>query len=231
MRINSKEQIADVEILKVRDLLRRVNNTDEWEDDFVVDRLKILPKKANRLINELNRRGYIEPIRIYRHKQFYRKTLKGSTLGLASAAKPVTRKTANRIFSEFMDRVRQVNSDPSFLVKVKKVKRADYLKWLIWVPWIGSIVLLAIRSGGYNKIDFFYMTTHGLSIGDIQSLISYFFVLLLLIVTPAFVVGSSAPIGKAVIKLKDCNIISFSKTSLPSIKKVPMEIDEKFREY
>ena len=121
MRIDSKEQIADVEILKVRDLLRRVNNTDEWEDDFVVDRLKISPKKANRLINELNRRGYIEPIRIYRQKQFYRKTLKGSTLGLASAAKPVTRKTANRIFSEFMDRVGQVNIDPSFLVKVKKV--------------------------------------------------------------------------------------------------------------
>ena len=121
MRIDSKEQIADVEILKVRDLLRRVNNTDDWEADFVVDRLKISPKKASRLINELNRRGYIEPIRIYRQKQFYRKTLKGSTLGLASAAKPVTRKTANRIFSEFMDRVRQVNSDPSFLVKVKKI--------------------------------------------------------------------------------------------------------------
>ena len=121
MRIDSKEQIAAVEILKVRDLLRRVNNTDEWEADFVVDRLKISPKKANRLVNELNRRGYIEPIRIYRQKQFYRKTLKGSTLGLASAAKPVTRKTANRIFSEFMDRVSQVNSDPSFLVKVKKI--------------------------------------------------------------------------------------------------------------
>ena len=121
MRIDPKEQIADVEILKVREFLRRVDNTDEWADDFVVYRLKISPKKANRLINELNRRGYIEPIRIYRQKQLYRKTLKGSTLGLASAAKPVTRKTANRIFSEFMDRVRQVNSDPSFLVKVKKI--------------------------------------------------------------------------------------------------------------
>ena len=121
MRIDSKENIADVKILKVRDFLRRLDNTDEWEDDFVVYRLKLSPKKANSLINELNRRGYIEPARIYKQKQFYRKTLKGSALGLASAAKPVTRKTANRIFSEFMDRVRQVNSDPSFLVKVKKV--------------------------------------------------------------------------------------------------------------
>ena len=51
MRIDFKEQIADVEILKVRDFLRRVDNTDEWEDDFVVYRLKISPKKANRRIN------------------------------------------------------------------------------------------------------------------------------------------------------------------------------------
>ena len=34
MRIDSKEHIADVGILKIRDLLRRVNNTDEWEDGF-----------------------------------------------------------------------------------------------------------------------------------------------------------------------------------------------------
>jgi ferredoxin-type protein NapH len=76
-----------------------------------------------------------------------------------------------------------------FLARDKKVLKGDYLKWLIWVPWISSIVLLAGRSGGYNKIDFFYMTTHGLSIGGIQGLISYFIVLLLLIVMPAFVVG------------------------------------------
>ena len=121
MRIDSKEQIADVEILKVRDFLRRVDNTDEWEDGFVIHRLKISPQQANRLINELNRKGYIEPARTSGQKQFYRKTLKGGTLGLASAAKPVTRETADRILSEFMDRVMHVNSDPSFLVKVKKV--------------------------------------------------------------------------------------------------------------
>lgn len=76
-----------------------------------------------------------------------------------------------------------------FLAKNNPVKRGDYFKWLIWVPWISSIALLAIRSGGYNKIDFFYMTTHGLSVADIQSLMSYFFVLLVLIVAPAFIIG------------------------------------------
>ena len=76
-----------------------------------------------------------------------------------------------------------------FLARDKKVTTGDYLKWCLWLPWIVSIVLLAIRSGGYNKIEIFYMTTHGLSISGPQSVISYFFVLLLLIVMPAFVVG------------------------------------------
>jgi polyferredoxin len=76
-----------------------------------------------------------------------------------------------------------------FPVRDKKVTGGDWIKWLIWAPWIGAIVLLAIRSGGYEKIDFFYMTTHGLSIGDIQSLISYFVILLPLIVLPAFIFG------------------------------------------
>jgi polyferredoxin len=76
-----------------------------------------------------------------------------------------------------------------FLARDRKVRRGDYLKWLIWVPWIGAIALLAIRAGGYTRVDFFYMTTHGISIGGTQSVITYFIVLLLLIVMPAFVVG------------------------------------------
>jgi len=76
-----------------------------------------------------------------------------------------------------------------FLARDKRVTGGDFVKWLIWVPWMLSIAILAIRSGGYQRIDFFYQTTHGLSVGDFQSLIIYFFVLLFLIVLPAFVFG------------------------------------------
>lgn len=76
-----------------------------------------------------------------------------------------------------------------FLARDKKVTRGDYIKWLIWVPWIITIVLLAIRAGGYRRVDVFYLTSHGLSIGDVQSFITYLFVLLVLIVMPAFVFG------------------------------------------
>jgi len=71
----------------------------------------------------------------------------------------------------------------------KKVKKGNYIKWIIWVPWISAIVFSTIKAGGYHKIDFFYETTYGLSIGNIQALIVYYIVLLLLIVLPSFVFG------------------------------------------
>ena len=75
------------------------------------------------------------------------------------------------------------------LARDKDVTRGDTVKWIIWIPWIGTIVFFAIKAGGYKRIDFFYQTTYGLSIADLQSFIAYNLVLLLLIVLPAFVFG------------------------------------------
>jgi polyferredoxin len=79
----------------------------------------------------------------------------------------------------------------------RKIKKGNFIKWIIWVPWIGAIVFFAIKAGGYHTIDFFYETTYGLfyettyglSIGNVQTLIVYYLVLLLLIVFPSFVFG------------------------------------------
>lgn len=76
-----------------------------------------------------------------------------------------------------------------FLARDKQITKGDWIKWVIWVPWIGAIIALAIRSGGYSRIDFFYMTRYGLSVSDVQSHITYLLVLLLLIVLPAFAFG------------------------------------------
>jgi ferredoxin-type protein NapH len=75
-----------------------------------------------------------------------------------------------------------------FAVRDKKVRAGDSIKWMIWIPWIVAIVVLAIRGGGYKKIDLFYQTTHGISIGNIQAVISYVCVLLLIAV-PALIAG------------------------------------------
>ena len=64
-----------------------------------------------------------------------------------------------------------------FLSRDKKVTNGDYIKWIIWIPWISTIAILALIRGGYQKIDFFYDTSYGLSIGDVSALIAYLIVL------------------------------------------------------
>lgn len=73
-------------------------------------------------------------------------------------------------------------------VNERKIKKGNFIKWLIWIPWISFIVVLAIRNGGYNKIDPFYQTTYGFSIANIGALFTYLAVLTL-IVLPAFLIG------------------------------------------
>ncbi len=121
MRIDPKEKIAEISILEVRKLLKSVDNESEWGKNLVTSLLQISPAKAHKLLIEIEHKGYIERSAIIKKEQFWRKTLKGSAIGLASAAKPVTRKTADRVFSDFMERVKKVNSDTRFLMKVKKV--------------------------------------------------------------------------------------------------------------
>ena len=76
-----------------------------------------------------------------------------------------------------------------FLARDKPVTKGNSLKWIIWLPWIISIAISAIKAGGYKHIDFFYQTVYGISINNLQSFITYCFVLFLLIVLPAFIFG------------------------------------------
>ena len=76
-----------------------------------------------------------------------------------------------------------------FLARDKKVHKGRFLKWLIWIPWTAAIIYLAVRAGGYQRIDFFYQTVYGLSISNVMSFIVYNLVLFLLIVFPALLFG------------------------------------------
>ena len=76
-----------------------------------------------------------------------------------------------------------------FLARNKRVTKGNYIKWVIWIPWIIVIVLLAVKRGGYEKVDFFYMTTYGFSMGNVGALMAYLGVLLFLMVLPAYIFG------------------------------------------
>ena len=76
-----------------------------------------------------------------------------------------------------------------FAARNKRVTKGNILKWIIWFPWMAGIVYLAYSAGGYHRIEFGYQTIYGLSTTDVQSTVTYFCVLLILIVFPAFVFG------------------------------------------
>ncbi|MDP4221874.1 MAG: 4Fe-4S binding protein [Bacteroidota bacterium] len=73
-------------------------------------------------------------------------------------------------------------------VNDRKISGGNIIKWIIWILWIATIIALAVKKGGYEKIDPFYQTEFGLSMSNIYSLITYFLVLLI-IVLPAFIFG------------------------------------------
>jgi ferredoxin-type protein NapH len=76
-----------------------------------------------------------------------------------------------------------------FMAQNKKITKGDLVKWFIWIPWIGAIIALATKAGGYRQVEFFYQTTRGFSIANLQALIAYLFILFVLIVFPAFIFG------------------------------------------
>lgn len=70
------------------------------------------------------------------------------------------------------------------LVSDRKTKggRLNLIKYFLWVPWIAIIVLLGLKSGGFNKPDFLYQTTYGISIAEPGAYIIYYAVLLLIVI-------------------------------------------------
>jgi ferredoxin-type protein NapH len=73
---------------------------------------------------------------------------------------------------EFTARV--VNRPPS--------PRGDVVKWIIWIPWVGAIVALAVKAGGYSRVEPLYMTERGISVVHPLSYIIYFSVVGLILV-------------------------------------------------
>ena len=65
-----------------------------------------------------------------------------------------------------------------FLARDKRAKggRLNRIKYFIWVPWISIIALMAIRAGGLHSVDFFFMTTYGISVAEPGAYIIFYVV-------------------------------------------------------
>jgi hypothetical protein len=120
MRIDPKDNIAGIPILKIRDFLHK-ERSFSWPSEFIATSLKIDDTKVDVLIKKLVQRGYIESDGVRHEEEYWKITQNGITFANATAAKPITKKTAEKVFSEFMERVKSANDNPYYLYKVTSV--------------------------------------------------------------------------------------------------------------
>jgi len=122
MRVVSEELIAGYPALEVRDFLRRYRLTDFYigaaEDDLVLS-----PRTATIFMNKLKGLEFIEEVGRDRWdgRRVFRLTIKGQALANASAARPLHRKTAERLLAQFLERVQRVNSTQEYVYRVEHV--------------------------------------------------------------------------------------------------------------
>lgn len=122
MRINPKDTLGGVPVLEARRLLDLAARRDFVSRDFFQHYGHLGRTRATRFIEALIAQRFLErgyPPRA--RGKWYTVTLDGRTFMLASAARPLTRRTAERKLQEFLERVRYLNISEHYLYCVKKV--------------------------------------------------------------------------------------------------------------
>jgi hypothetical protein len=133
MQINSIDKICGYPALEIRRLMRTCT-ADRFSLGVVAFQLQISKAEASILISALCVDGLIDQVRnpdacgtsylMENERQDdakYQLTIKGRALGMATAAKPIKRATAQRLVSGFLQRVEDVNNDPDLLYWVDEV--------------------------------------------------------------------------------------------------------------
>lgn len=119
MRINSKDSILGIPIMEIRHLMRYWGNGRTAS--FVSTHLNISTARGRELHTYLVDNGFIVRDATYDKKQYYRLTVKGRALALAKASVPVRRSTAEKAVAGLITRAEQINTDPYYLFKVKRI--------------------------------------------------------------------------------------------------------------
>lgn len=120
MYLDPKSKFAGYSLLLIRNALKNVGGIDIIVDNFAYY-LDVDIAKAQHIIDELVKNKFIEKRDTINGKQLYARTINGNALVMASAAKPITRKTADKKLAEFLDRAKIVNSSSDYLCRIKKI--------------------------------------------------------------------------------------------------------------
>jgi hypothetical protein len=118
MRITKEEVVAGHSALLVRGFLRR------FERGFFMlsaaeSFMQLRSRQAAMFINDLVALQLIEPTMPFRNKAAFQVAIRGHAFANATAAKPISRRTAERVLREFMDRMNAVNASTEYAFKIK----------------------------------------------------------------------------------------------------------------
>lgn len=69
--------------------------------------------------------------------------------------------------------------------------RWNWTKFFIWAPWLGFLIFTYVRLG-LKRVDPFFMTTFGFSLGSLPGIVTYVAILGLLVLVPALTIGRRA---------------------------------------
>jgi predicted nucleotidyltransferase len=117
MRIDPKGAVAGRPSLVVRRVLRQLRGRLPWGLNELESAASVEAGEGRALMKALLAEGLIERA----GRERWEVTQAGRTLAAATAAKRVTRATAEDALQQFLDRVERVNKDPYFLGRVTKV--------------------------------------------------------------------------------------------------------------
>jgi predicted nucleotidyltransferase len=117
MRIDPKGTVAGWPALLVRRTLRQLRTRVQWGLPELKSIASIKAEEGRALIKGLLAEGLIEAA----GRDAWKVTQAGQALSSATAARRVTRATAQKALQQFLGRVQRVNNDPYFLGKVTRV--------------------------------------------------------------------------------------------------------------
>ena len=122
MNIVFDEPIAGYPALEVRDFLRRYRLTGFYIE-AAEDALVLSHRTATIFMNKLKGLEFIEELDRDRWdgRRIFRLTIRGQALANASAARPLRRKTAERVLTQFLERVQRVNNAQEYVYRVEHV--------------------------------------------------------------------------------------------------------------
>jgi len=120
MRITTDQSIAGYPALQVREFVRKYRFTN-FSARAAEAALMLSTEVSANFLSKLVDLGFIGKSRERDGVQLFQLTSSGQALANASAAKPIHRKTAERVLAQFLERVHRVNATPEYLFRVKNV--------------------------------------------------------------------------------------------------------------